>query len=247
MIKNQLVIPTVFTCLFVVNFNLAGCVATMFRLVQREVKRTRPIELVREYIADSLYNPNYGYFNKNVKIMPTNDGIDFNRITNQAEFQRCVQRIYGYDRYIRYEESDKFFNKWHTPSELFYPHYGYAIAKRILTILGENSAILDHNEGKLCLIEVGPGNGAMSQSIFDFFHLNAPHLASSIQYHLIDISSQFSEICKKRLQKKYTSQCHFHNWSFLNQSKIRDVFSGHQNQHWFILGFELLVRIGKFI
>ncbi len=91
--------------------------------------------------------------------MPTNDGKDFNRITNQAEFQRCVQRIYGYDRYIRYEESDKFFNKWHTPSELFYPHYGYAIAKRILTILAKILKFWIVTKGNYVLIEVGPEMG----------------------------------------------------------------------------------------
>ena len=144
----------------------------MFKLVQREVKRTRSsIELVREYISDSLYNPIYGYFNKNVKIMPITGGINFNSLANQAEFQQCVQRIYGYDRYVQYEDKDKLFNRWHKPSELFYPHYGYAIARRILTIIMENTAILHRNDGKLCIIEVGPGNGTLSSSILEFFRL----------------------------------------------------------------------------
>ncbi|CAJ0829983.1 3166_t:CDS:2 [Entrophospora sp. SA101] len=53
--------------------------------------------LVRDFIDDSLYNPNYGYFSKNVAIFstPDDDVVKFNEIKDNLEFLNVVGKLHG--------------------------------------------------------------------------------------------------------------------------------------------------------
>lgn len=72
--------------------------------------------LVRDFIEDSLYNPNYGYFPKQVNIFTATRPIDFRLMRNTAEFQEEVAK-----RYASYglDEAGPGRQIWHTPTELF--------------------------------------------------------------------------------------------------------------------------------
>lgn len=74
--------------------------------------------LVRDFIEDSLYNPNYGYFPKQVTIFnSSSNSIDFGRMRNGTEFQEEVA-----SRYHAYGEDaveGPGRQIWHTPTELF--------------------------------------------------------------------------------------------------------------------------------
>lgn len=75
--------------------------------------------LVRDFIQDSLYNPNYGYFSRRAEIFSPIEPINFNEISEAAEFDATVARLYkGYD-----DSSDPRDTTgrqiWHTPTELF--------------------------------------------------------------------------------------------------------------------------------
>ena len=72
--------------------------------------------LVRDYIEDSLYNPQYGYFSKQATIFSPLDPIDFSAIRNSTEFEAEVTK-----RYESYGEDGEGPGKqlWHTPTELF--------------------------------------------------------------------------------------------------------------------------------
>ncbi|CAG8718026.1 7298_t:CDS:1, partial [Acaulospora colombiana] len=48
--------------------------------------------LVRDFIQDSLYNPNYGYFSKRAEIFSPVEPINFNEIREAAEFDATVAR-----------------------------------------------------------------------------------------------------------------------------------------------------------
>lgn len=84
-------------------------------------KRTDPPKrvkmLVRDFIEDSLYNPNYGYFPKQATIFTSeNSTLDFSGIRDSNEFQALVAEKFlgfgidgvGPGRQI-----------FHTPTELF--------------------------------------------------------------------------------------------------------------------------------
>jgi len=74
--------------------------------------------LVRDFIEDSLYNPNYGYFPKQATIFDTEDiTFDFPKLRDSAEFQEEVgakYAAYGNDR-----PDGPGRQLWHTPTELF--------------------------------------------------------------------------------------------------------------------------------
>ena len=71
--------------------------------------------LVRDFIEDSLYNPNYGYFSKQANIFTSSEPIDLATIRNTAEFEAEVAK-----RYASYGPDGDGPGKqlWHTPTEL---------------------------------------------------------------------------------------------------------------------------------
>jgi hypothetical protein len=74
--------------------------------------------LVRDFIEDSLYNPNYGYFPKQATIFDTEDTpFDFLRLRDSAEFQEEVASKYAAYGGDRHDGPGR--QLWHTPTELF--------------------------------------------------------------------------------------------------------------------------------
>lgn len=78
--------------------------------------------LVRDFIEDSLYNPNYGYFPHQATIFTSSDNlIDFGSLRDSVEFQAEVAKryaAYGVDI-----DDGPGRQLWHTPSELFKVHF----------------------------------------------------------------------------------------------------------------------------
>lgn len=72
--------------------------------------------LVRDFIEDSLYNPNYGYFPKQATIFTASDPIKFHNVRDSAQFQEEVA-----ERYEPFETDIEGPGRqiWHTPTELF--------------------------------------------------------------------------------------------------------------------------------
>lgn len=72
--------------------------------------------LVREFIEDSLYNPNYGYFPRQATIFTATNPINFNAMLNAAQFQEEVAKRY---QTFEMDEEGPGRQIWHTPTELF--------------------------------------------------------------------------------------------------------------------------------
>jgi hypothetical protein len=74
--------------------------------------------LARDFIEDSLYNPNYGYFPKQATILDTQDHIvNFTTLRDSAEFQEEVGQKYAAYGADRRDGPGR--QLWHTPTELF--------------------------------------------------------------------------------------------------------------------------------
>jgi hypothetical protein len=79
---------------------------------------TRVNMLVRDFIEDSLYNPNYGYFPKQVNIFSAQEQrIDFGAMRNGTEFEEEVARRYADYGMDAHDGPGR--QIWHTPTELF--------------------------------------------------------------------------------------------------------------------------------
>jgi hypothetical protein len=74
--------------------------------------------LARDFIEDSLYNPNYGYFPKQATIFNARDStVDFTVLRDSAEFQEKVGQKYAAYGADRHDGPGR--QLWHTPTELF--------------------------------------------------------------------------------------------------------------------------------
>jgi len=83
--------------------------------------------LVRDFVEDSLYNPNYGYFPHQATIFtPYDNNINFGSLRDSVEFQIEVAKryaVYGSD-----EDIGPGKQLWHTPTELFKASFTSALA-----------------------------------------------------------------------------------------------------------------------
>jgi hypothetical protein len=79
--------------------------------------KTTPNRLLsRDFIHDSLYNLDYGYFSKKAVIFSPPEDVDFNALRNSAEFTEKIAALYR--EYDDVDEDDSL-QVWHTPTELF--------------------------------------------------------------------------------------------------------------------------------
>lgn len=194
-----------------------------------ELKMTRPPELIRDFIQDCLYNPDYGYFQRNVNIFqstPAASGsavdvgarpdefINFAQLKNQDEYNETLYRMYQGQT-----KSMKFYQLWHTPSELFRPWYAMAIANYALGVLSNGSHDYRREE-PLVIYEVGPGNGTLCRDFLQFLQLEHPGVFARTEYHLIEISKHLVEQKLNSLKQKYPKQVYIHNQSFFGWRQV---------------------------
>ncbi|KAG8834559.1 hypothetical protein FRC17_008393 [Serendipita sp. 399] len=155
--------------------------------------------LVRDFVQDSLYNPNYGYFSQRADIFSPVEPINFNEITEAAEFDAVVARLY--QEYDSASDPRDITGRqvWHTPVELFKPHYGEAIAQCLVS-----EYLLKYFPYEDFLIyEVGAGNGTLARNILDFLQRNYPEVYDRTQYNIIEISPRLAERQRKLLLPRH--------------------------------------------
>jgi len=200
--------------------------------------------LVSDFIEDSLYNPNYGYFSKEVEIFHSDEPFDYNNIRDIDGFMDSWQKAYAkYDeinpkinetkqqfseiinnskqepqskskfvqRAKSIQKQDAMVNTgnfntrksiqlWHTPTELFQPYYGEAIARYMLVNYKLNGA---YPYEDLIIYEMGGGNGTLMCNILNYIKTNQPDVYARTKYKIIEISSQLAE---KQLESALNSK-----------------------------------------
>lgn len=185
--------------------------------------------LVSDFIEDSLYNPQYGYFSKEVEIFHTDTPFDYNNIDDVDGFMDAWQKAYAkYDevnplqqlvdpfkeldaadsrnnlviakhaRNIQRQDlvaaggpakTKKSMQLWHTPTELFSPYYGEALARYIVVNYKLNGA---YPYEDLIIYEMGGGNGTLMCNILNYIKTHEPDIYTRTQYKIIEISSQLA-------------------------------------------------------
>ncbi|CAJ0648664.1 8383_t:CDS:2 [Entrophospora sp. SA101] len=178
--------------------------------------------LVRDFIDDSLYNPNYGYFSKNVAIFSTSDDnvVKFNEIKDNLEFLNVVGKQYQ-EFENNLEKEDKQFLRQirHTPTELFKPWYGYSIAKYIATEYNLNP------QNDLIIYELGAGNGTLMLNILDYLQKFEPAIYKKTKYRVVEISHRLAAEMQKSKNNKNQRV------GFLGSSGGRDAAAKTLNNH----------------
>ncbi|KKF95780.1 hypothetical protein CFO_g1907 [Ceratocystis platani] len=159
-------------------------------------RKTRPRKvkmLMRDFIHDSLYNPSYGYFSKEAVIFTPGKPFAFHKMRDNLEFYSELSR-----RYVEFEDAldaaagspNPTRQLWHTPTELFRPHYGEAIARYLVS----NYRLTSYPYHDLTIYEMGAGNGTLMRNILDYIHAADPDVYKRTQYRIIEISPQLAEL-----------------------------------------------------
>ncbi|KAF5377786.1 hypothetical protein D9757_008070 [Collybiopsis confluens] len=150
--------------------------------------------LARDFIEDSLYNPNYGYFSKQATIFDWDEQpLEFSAVRNSVEFDAIVTK-----RYAAYEAERQL---WHTPTELFKPWYGEAIAQCLVS-----EYLLKYFPYEdFVIYEIGAGNGTLASNILDYLSLHHPEVYDRTRYTVIEISSNLVQKQKQKLRRKHPS------------------------------------------
>jgi len=202
--------------------------------------------LVRDFIEDSLYNPNYGYFPKQATIFNTEDTtFDFPNIRDSAEFQEEVAAKYAAYGADSHDGPGR--QLWHTPTELFKvsrrtficsapnlckikPWYGRAVGRCLVS-----EYLLKYFPYEdFVIYEIGAGNGTLALDILNLLQQDYPDVYERTRYNIIEISGSLAQLQRQRLQNvhpciKITHKSVFH-WNITEPSPC------------FFIAMEVIVR-----
>ncbi|EMC95282.1 hypothetical protein BAUCODRAFT_35266 [Baudoinia panamericana UAMH 10762] len=182
----------------------------------RKERPKRVKMLMRDFIEDSLYNPTYGYFSKNVTIFSPGAPFDFNRLKDEVEFNRLLG-----ERYTQFEDEldekegyreDR--QLWHTPTELFRPFYGEAIARYMVA----NYKLTVYPYHDLVIYELGAGNGTLMLNILDYIRRTDPEVYARTKFKIIEVSSALANLQHAHLNATLASRGHVEKVEIINKS-----------------------------
>lgn len=154
--------------------------------------------LARDFVEDSLYNPYYGYFARQATIFDTHDTyFNFPSLRDSAEFQEEVAKkytAYGVDK-----PDGPGRQLWHTPTELFKPWYGRAIAHCLVS-----EYLLKYFPYEDFIIyEIGAGNGSLARDILDCIQEDYPDVYDRTRYNIIEISGNLAQLQRQKLSQRH--------------------------------------------
>ncbi len=139
------------------------------------------LQLLRDFIRASLYDPSHGYFCQNSPpIGSLEEPIEFDALEGKDEYYDAVQQQYN-----------MLGTHWLTPAEIFSPHIGHSIASYIAGRIDEKRG--EGWTGPLTIFEIGGGTGTLAKDALDWLRAHRYDVYSSCRYKTIDISLNLAD------------------------------------------------------
>ncbi|KND91383.1 NADH dehydrogenase [ubiquinone] complex I, assembly factor 7 [Tolypocladium ophioglossoides CBS 100239] len=185
--------------------------------LKKRAERPRKVKmLLRDFIDDSLYNPSYGYFSKQAVIFSPGEPFDFPSMRDELEFQAQLGR-----RYTEFEDGlddaegeNPSRQLWHTPTELFRPSYGEAVARYLVS----NYRLTTYPYDDLLIYEMGAGRGTLMLNILDYIRQADPQVYARTKFNIIEISPSLADLQGKHLRSTAESRGHADRVDIINKS-----------------------------
>lgn len=172
--------------------------------------------LLRDFIDDSLYNPSYGYFSKQAVIFSPGEPFDFANMRDELEFNTQLgQRYTEFEDLLDDTHGDNPTRQlWHTPTELFRPYYGEAIARYLVS----NYRLTTYPYDDLLIYEMGAGRGTLMLNILDYIRAIDPQVYARTKFNIIEISPALAKMQKHHLLSTAASKGHADKVTIINKS-----------------------------
>ena len=142
-------------------------------------------------------------------------------LAGRAEYEAGVARLYA-----------ALGCAWLTPSELFSPHYGRAVAAWVLEHHAGNV-----ESGELAFVEVGAGRGTLAADVLDAVRARAPHLYARTTYTTLERSPTLAAVQEARVRGDGR---HAGFVVHVGDATERHVWGPHDRAHTYILACEVL-------
>ncbi len=139
----------------------------------------------------------------------------FNQLRDEVEFHSVLGR-----RFTEFEDQlDKAAYSdtrqlWYTPTELFRPYYGEAVARYLLA----NYVLNSYPYHDLIIYEMGAGRGTLMLNILDFIREAEPAVYERTRYRIIEISSSLAALQSRQLLSSAASRGHARKVEIINKS-----------------------------
>ncbi|PYI24862.1 COG1565 domain protein [Aspergillus indologenus CBS 114.80] len=169
----------------------------------------------REFIDDSLYNLQYGYFSQHATIFSPGEPFIFNDIADGPAFHTMLRNRYTeFEDRLDEAEPDVARQLWHTPTELFQPYYGETIARYLVS----NYKLTLYPYHDLIIYEMGAGNGTMMRNVLDYIREVDYEVYQRTKYKIIEISPALASLQLKNLVASAESAGHRDRLEIINRS-----------------------------
>ena len=187
------------------------------------------------FITDSLYNPNYGYFSKRACIFSPKQPFQFTSLKSALAYDReVVKEIAEFDDSLEEEKPNSTRQVFHTPTEVFKPYYGEAIARNLL--YQYRLHYFPHTN--FSIYEIGGGNGTLMLNILDYIRQHDPEVYEVTQYRIIEISKQLAQRQRDNLRNSQFGEDHIQRVEIINKDIL--TWSIPIRQPCYILAMEVI-------
>lgn len=148
-------------------------------------------------------------------IFTPGEPFEFNSLQDEPEFHRLLgQRYTEFEDKLDLKTPNETRQLWHTPTELFRPYYGEAIARYLVA----NYKLSQYPYHDLTIYEMGAGNGTLMLNILDYIRDAEPSVYERTKFKIIEISSNLAKLQASQLMRNAHSRGHASKVEIINKS-----------------------------
>lgn len=141
--------------------------------------------------------------------------FDFNSIPNEPAFHAELGKRYtDFEDELDAQSPNETRQLWHTPTELFRPYYGEAIARYLVS----NYKLTNYPFHDLNIYELGAGNGTLMMNILDYIRDYHPDVYPRTNFKVIEISTALANLQTAQLQLSASAREHASHVQIINKS-----------------------------
>lgn len=140
----------------------------------------------------------------------TEKGYEEAQAEGRAAYNRSLQQGQEHDDDVQSMVAQQV---WHTPTEIFKPHYANIIAQHCIDSRPNDT-------DPLVIYELGAGSGSLAEAVLSYLEAQFPEIYDTVQYNIVEISQRLSKQQRHRLRAfESAGKLKVHNSDFLQWNR----------------------------